>query len=198
MSQHRHLLKGTLNEKAFWSVNKKLAKHLGSNDAALVLSHLLSLQQNVFGNKPFYQQQERIMAECNVTLYGLRNITSLLISEGILTVSKVGMPAKNHYWVEEDMVATLLALDLPDSAGLVSSQETAEQGITDTVSLDLPETGSQEMPISASQRKELIKKDFIENRIDIEENTIGDNIIDIPDSLLSKEQRIIKSQLMFQ
>lgn len=161
-------------------VNKHLAKYLGSNDAALVLVHLLSLQEESFKGQFFFQQQERIMEECNVSLYGLRKIMSLLIDENLLTVSKIGMPATNHYLVNTEKLQEVLALDLPISASQVSSHI----DLPETESLDLPKTASQEMPISVSH------KDTNLEDIKAEETNGGNSssIEDIPDGTLLREK----------
>jgi hypothetical protein len=105
---------GTMVQGAFFSVNKKLAKHLGSNDAALILSHLIYLQEQFFQGGEFYQQQERIMDECNVTVTVLRTAVKLLKDNGVLSVIKKGIPAKNYYLVSLNAIAEILgATDTP-------------------------------------------------------------------------------------
>jgi len=129
-------MKNVLTQSAFWMVNKHLAKYLGSNDAALVVSHFLSLQEEVFGDKPFYQQQSRIMEELNIKLPTLRKIITLLEAKNILTYVKKGMPAKHHYYINTQQLQKILSLDLPKSA----PQETTN---------------------SIAQRKELIKENLV-------------------------------------
>lgn len=117
-------------------VNKHLAKYLGSNDAALLVSHFLSLQEEVFGGKPFYQQQERILQELNIKLPTLRKLITLLEAKKLLTYDKKGMPAKHHYFINTQELYKIVGLDLPKSA----PQETIE---------------------SIAQRKELNKKNIL-------------------------------------
>jgi len=128
-------MKNVLTQSAFWMVNKHLAKYLGSNDAALLVSHFLSLQEEVFGGKPFYQQQSRIMEELNIKLPTLRKLITLLEAKNILVYEKKGMPAKHHYYINT-------------------------QELSNIVSLDLPKSAPQENTESISQRKELIKKNL--------------------------------------
>lgn len=104
---------GTMVQGAFFSVNKKLAKYLGSNDAALILSHFLYLQEQFFQGAEFYQQQERIMDECNVTVTVLRTAVTLLKDKGVLSVTKKGIPAKNYYLVSLDKIAEVMGATDP-------------------------------------------------------------------------------------
>jgi hypothetical protein len=117
-------------------VNKHLAKYLKSNDAALLVSHFLSLQEEIFGGKPFYQQQSRIMDELNIKLPTLRKLVNLLEAKNLLTYEKVGMPAKHHYYINT-------------------------QELHKVISLDLPKSEPQEITESISQRKELIKENLV-------------------------------------
>lgn len=129
-------MKNVLTQSAFWMVNKHLAKYLESNDAALVVSHFLSLQEEVFNGKPFYQQQSRILEELNIKLPTLRKIITLLEAKNLLTYDKKGMPAKHYYYINTQELSRVVSLDLPKSA----PQETTE---------------------SIEQRKELTKKNSL-------------------------------------
>lgn len=129
-------MKNVLTQSAFWMVNKHLAKYLGSNDAALLVSHFLSLQEEVFGGKPFYQQQDRILNELNIKLPTLRKLITLLEAKNLLTYEKKGMPAKHHYYLNT-------------------------QELNKIISLDLPKSAPQEIIESTSQRKELIKNNLV-------------------------------------
>ena len=111
---NKQIIIGTMVQGAFFSVNKKLAKYLGSNDAALILSHLIYLQEHFFQGKEFYQQQERIMEECNVSISALRIAMTLLKKKGLLSVAKKGVPAKNFYLISMDALAE--ALITPDTS----------------------------------------------------------------------------------
>lgn len=110
---NKQIIIGTMVQGAFFSVNKKLAKYLGSNDAALILSHLIYLQETFFQGKEFYQQQERIMEECNVTVTVLRTAIKLLKDKKVLSVTKKGIPAKNYYLVSLDMIAEVMSTTDP-------------------------------------------------------------------------------------
>ncbi len=97
---------------AFFSVNKHLAKYLQSNDAALVLSHLIYLQEHFFKGTEFYQQQERIMEECNVSLAVLRKCMNLLLVESIISISKKkksnDSTPRNYYAINYSKVSEVL------------------------------------------------------------------------------------------
>jgi hypothetical protein len=127
---NKQIIIGTMVQGAFFSVNKKLAKYLGSNDAALILSHLIYLQEHFFQGKEFYQQQERIMEECNVSISALRIAMALLKKKGVLSVVKKGVPAKNFYLVTINAIAEILGT--PDPS--LQSDETPTTSTTDSIS----------------------------------------------------------------
>jgi hypothetical protein len=120
---------GTMVQGAFFSVNKKLAKYLGSNDAALILSHLIYLQEQFFQGAEFYQQQERIMEECNVSISALRIAMALLKKKGLLSVVKKGVPAKNFYLISLTSIAEILST--PDPS--LQSDKFPTTGTTDSI-----------------------------------------------------------------
>lgn len=104
----KNIIKNTLSEKAFFQVNKILLQYLGSHEAAIILAHYLELQENLFGGKEFYQQQERVMENCMISEYKLRNVNTLLQDLEILSIKKRGLPAKNYYYVNLDKLAEIL------------------------------------------------------------------------------------------
>jgi len=121
------MMKNVLTQSAFWMVNKHLAKYLGSNDAALLVSHFLSLQEEVFGGKPFYQQQSRIMEELNIKLPTLRKLITLLEAKDILVYEKKGMPAKHHYYINTQELSKIVSQDLPKSAPQENTESIAQR-----------------------------------------------------------------------
>ena len=170
----KNIIKNTLSEKAFFQVNKILLQYLGSHEAAIVLAHYLELQENLFGGKEFYQQQERVMDNCMISEFKLRNVNTLLQDLEILSIKKRGLPAKNYYYVNLDKLAEIL-----DST---------------TLNNKVTSTGK-----TQSQRKDLILEknnnllDINDNRIDNDNNddyyTIENNItIDLIPNVNIKEE----------
>lgn len=178
---------GTMVQGAFFSVNKKLAKHLGSNDAALILSHLLYLQEQFFQGAEFYQQQERIMEECNVSLSALRIAITLLKSKGILSVVKKGIPAKNFYLISLNTIAEIMST--PDPT--LQSEEIDTTSNIDTTS-PVGHIRRTSTPNSLPQRvyKNKANNKILNNKVD---NKIVDNSIKeilLRDGLLYKGNKI--------
>ncbi len=107
-------LKKLLGNNAHWTINKELAKDLGLN-ATILLQHFIDLQYNYFEDGGFYQQQKRLLDDLPLTSYHLREATKVLVEKGFLTVIKKGLPAKNHYTVNEGNVLTYLSSITSDS-----------------------------------------------------------------------------------
>jgi len=100
-------LKQVIGNQAHWTINKELANELGL-DATIVLQHFIDLQYNFFEDGGFYQQQGRLVKDLPLTLDYLRKATNILKSKGFVTIVKRGVPAKNHYTVNEKQVLSFL------------------------------------------------------------------------------------------
>lgn len=100
-------LKQVIGNQAHWTINKGLANELGL-DATIVLQHFIDLQHNFFEDGGFYQQQGRLVKDLPLTLDYLRKATNILKSKGFVTIVKRGVPAKNHYTVNEKQVLSFL------------------------------------------------------------------------------------------
>jgi hypothetical protein len=93
-----------LSKDSYWALNKNLCKIIGL-EAALVLSDLISKSEyfeknnglNSFGF--FYNTTENISNDTTLSRYSIESSIKLLKSEGLIDVSLMGMPAKNHYKV---------------------------------------------------------------------------------------------------
>jgi DNA-binding transcriptional regulator GbsR (MarR family) len=93
---------------SFWMVNKTLTKKIGIQQT-VILQHLIDLQNNVFGGKEFFQQQERLMEEFNLSRRQISQSIDELITLELITCNKKGVPAKNYYFVQEQKVMELLS-----------------------------------------------------------------------------------------
>lgn len=101
-------LKKILGTHAYWVINKELANDIGLH-ATLVLQHFIDLQTNFFEDGGFYQQQHRILEDLPITIDYLRKAVKVLQNKGFITVVKRGVPAKNHYTVNEAHVLIYLS-----------------------------------------------------------------------------------------
>ena len=64
---------------------------------------------NVYGDE-FFCDQETLMEETCLTEYRVRNAVKTLQDVGLLKVERKGMPAKNYYTLNEDVLRELLDL----------------------------------------------------------------------------------------
>ena len=154
-----------MSQNGFWMLNKTVAKHLGNNDAALLLSHLVDLQEKLFGGKEFFQQQDRMIEECNLTKYSLRVCIELLVEKGLLTVEKKGLPAKNHYKVNLEAI-----LEIFEHVTTSGAQKGTTSDNTPSASHLTTSSGPQMGTTSATQmdttKKRINKKSLeIENKV---------------------------------
>lgn len=101
-------LKKILGTHAYWVINKELANDIGLH-ATLVLQHFIDLQSNFFEDGGFYQQQSRILKDLPITIDYLRKAVKILQDKGFITVVKRGVPAKNHYTVNEGYILSYLS-----------------------------------------------------------------------------------------
>jgi hypothetical protein len=161
-----------LGRDAYWVLNKKLVKHLGC-DTTLLLQHFIDLQFKLFDGKEFYQQQERITEETSLGEHTIRECVKKLNKFGILNIVKKGLPAKNYYNINQDIVMDILngvSHQEPMGGHQVthSGQENGQLVVTEPDnqwSENLTTSGHNFRP----QRKELIKKELIEKTIDKKE-----------------------------
>lgn len=115
-------VKNTLSTNSFFMVNKVIAQYFGSNDAAVVIAHLVFLD-GLFEGREFYQQQERLAKDCNVAVHTLRGIIKRLTQEGVITVVKKGLPAKNYYKLNVKVLEQILYHEQVEQVDVVSIKE---------------------------------------------------------------------------
>jgi hypothetical protein len=173
---NKQFINNTMMQGAFFSVNKHLAKYLKSNDAALILSHLLYLQEHFFKGAEFYQQQERIMEECNVTLAVLRSSMKLLTTKNLLSIKKKGVPAKNYYNINYSEIGRILS---EQDKNLQSTEiMSTTDNTTNLQSSEIMSTGEHKSPSQRVYKKVYkIKVDKKEDKIKVD-NKIRDRLIE--------------------
>ena len=96
-----------LSKKNYIAYNKGLAKKIGV-DEAILFGEMCSLT-NVYGDE-FFCDQETLMEETCLTEYRVRNAIKTLQEVGLLKVERKGMPAKNYYTLNEDVLIDMLDL----------------------------------------------------------------------------------------
>lgn len=108
------LLANTLSQNSFWLVNKKIAKFLQSNDAALLLSDLIS-RREFFLNRGeldeeggFFVLSEILEEELILTKEARQKVTKQLETLNLIVVKKKGLPSKNYYYVQDNEIIKIL------------------------------------------------------------------------------------------
>lgn len=90
--------------------NKELAHYIGLNES-IYLSYLIDqdhyFNENKMG-KPFYKQQYYIYYETTLKEDTIRRLNKKFIEMKLLTIKKQGLPAKNYFIINYDVVEKLL------------------------------------------------------------------------------------------
>ena len=103
-----------LGQGGFWVVNKKIAKKT-SLDAAIVIADLISKREYFIINKDitlesgwFFNTQENIEIDTGLSPHEQRKAINELVAAGFLEVKKIGIPAKNHFKVNDSQLLKFL------------------------------------------------------------------------------------------
>ena len=95
-----------LANKNFITFNKTIAKKIGI-DEAILFGSLCSFS-SMYEDVEFYCEQQKLIEDTCLTEYRLRNAMKNLTNYGLILVVKKGLPAKNYYLINEDIVLQLL------------------------------------------------------------------------------------------
>jgi len=174
-----HHITKTISNKAFWIVNKELCKHLGLH-TTLLLQQFVDLQTNVFGGKEFYQSHDQLTKELPLSYHYIREGVTALKSLGIITVTKKGMPAKNHYFVLLDKIQEVISLDssIPQVKLEKDIISTRLDNIASQVEQSSPnKTGPSHLTKKRKLKKELNKKEIIIKEAIADEASTGEKNI---------------------
>ena len=112
-----NIINSTISQNAFWMVNKKLARYLQSNDAALLLADLISRREFFSGRNDldeeggFFTLSETLEEELNLTKEARQKLSKQLETVGFLLVKKKGLPSKNYYYVQDKEIVKVLGED---------------------------------------------------------------------------------------
>jgi hypothetical protein len=110
-------ISNTLAHGAFWMVNKRIAKILKSNDAALLLADLISRREffknllELDSEGGFFCLSEQLECDLNLTKEMRQQVTKLLESWGFLKIKKKGLPSKNYYYIQDSRILEILGDD---------------------------------------------------------------------------------------
>ena len=102
-----------LSSNGFISYNKAIAKRCGVHET-IVLGELCSIF-DYFHYHEFFINQERISNDTALSVKQIRTALSNLEKMGIITISKKGVPCKNWYFINEEVIETILENEINDS-----------------------------------------------------------------------------------
>ena len=99
-------MKNLLSSTAFLVVNKELAKQIGLNETVL-LADLISKEQYFIDNKQlnegwFFNTAKNIQDDTTLTSHQQRKAIKNLKSLGIIETKLIGIPAKQHFKINEN------------------------------------------------------------------------------------------------
>ena len=99
-------MKNLLSSSAFLVVNKELAKQIGLNETVL-LADLISKEQYFIDNKQlnegwFFNTAKNIEVDTTLTSHQQRKAIKNLKSLGIIETKLIGIPAKQHFKINEN------------------------------------------------------------------------------------------------
>ena len=103
----KHLLSST----AFIVLNKELARQVGLKEAVL-LADLISKEEYFIANGMtdgwFFNTEANIQKDTTLTAYQQRKCLTTLKKEGLIEVKRKGIPAKQHFKINEELVVKFL------------------------------------------------------------------------------------------
>lgn len=169
MSEAKFTVMATLSNDSFVMVNKKIAKHLGFNEAGL-LAELISMYRNCenpdmekfnfYEGNWFYLTQPKI--EENIGLKRREHDTGMKIlsNAGVIERKQMGLPMKVYYEIKWDEILQILSKKDSETAPLSAcTKRTGKEGRNVQASVD--ETyrlGSTKRTTSNKELKELKKR----------------------------------------
>lgn len=95
-----------LASKNYITFSKPIAKEYGVN-VAILLGALCSWQES-FGGNEFFKTQQSLFEDTCLSPHEIRNATKVLTDCGILTVTRKNTPAKNYYFIRENLLLKIL------------------------------------------------------------------------------------------
>lgn len=103
-----------LSSKNFITFNKIVAKKLGL-ESALTLGEICSLS-NIFKDREFYFTYSQIADETCLSEYAVKKAVQKLVTLGILSIKRKGIPCKSWYTISENKIIEILESDFHSSS----------------------------------------------------------------------------------
>ena len=101
-------LKKIIGNNAHWTLNKSLVKQLGLAET-LVLQHIIDLTESAFKRDEIFQPINQMAEELGITEYNVKQAVTKLKDVGLINVERRGIPYKNYYSVNSDMVMDFMS-----------------------------------------------------------------------------------------
>lgn len=96
--------KKLLGTSAYFTLNKEVIKRVGI-EAALLLQHLIDIDDSFFnGRDDFYQQESRLAKDTFLSIRDVRKAKKVLVESGAISVVKRGTPAKHHFQIHHKVI----------------------------------------------------------------------------------------------
>lgn len=89
--------------------NKEIANKIGI-EAAILLGTLCSYQ-NSFKSQEFYKEETELAKDTALTIYSIRKAKKVLEENGILKITKKGLPARHYFYIITSGIENLIASD---------------------------------------------------------------------------------------
>lgn len=87
--------------------NKEIANKIGI-EAAILLGTLCSYQ-NSFKSQEFYKEETELAKDTALTIYSIRKAKKVLEENGILKITKKGLPARHYFYIITSGIENLIA-----------------------------------------------------------------------------------------
>ena len=89
--------------------NKEIANKIGI-EAAILLGTLCSYQ-NSFKLQEFYKEETELAKDTALSIYSIRKAKKILEENGILKITKKGLPARHYFYIITSGIENLIASD---------------------------------------------------------------------------------------
>jgi biotin operon repressor len=114
-------LKPLLGKNAHWTLNKVLVRQLGLAET-LVLQHIIDLTESAFKREQIFQPINQMADELGITEYNVKQAVNKLKDIGLINVERRGIPYKNYYSVNNEMVMEMMSITNSPAIELKSAQ----------------------------------------------------------------------------
>ena len=144
-------MKELLSSTAFLVVNKTLAKNIGLKETVL-LADLISKEEyfinNGMTNGWFFNTEANIQKDTTLTPYQQRKAIKTLKEHNIIETKRIGVPAKQHFKINEEQVVKFLNNKLLSKSTTINNNKEItlnnnisikEKFLNDVMVLDFPE-----------------------------------------------------------